>query len=47
MDAVVAPLLQTPPLFPESVTLSPVHNVIAPLAEIADAVGGSPAVTKI
>jgi hypothetical protein len=38
MDAVVAPVLQTPPQFPLSVTLPPVQNVVTPLAEIVDAV---------
>ena len=39
MDAVVAPVLQTPPTFPESMTLPPAQNVVAPLAVIVDAIG--------
>ena len=44
---VIAPLLQTPPTLPESVTLPPSQNVIAPLAEIADTTGGWSTVTII
>ena len=41
---VVAPVLQVPPSFPESITLPPAQNVVAPLAEIIDAVGCIPIV---
>ena len=39
MLGVVAPLLQVPPTFPDKVTVLPAHKVVAPLAEIVEAVG--------
>ena len=47
MDAVVAPLLQVPPLFPDNVTLPPVQNDVGPPAEIIDATGSGLTVTDI
>ena len=42
---VVSPLLQIPPTFPESMTLPPSQNDVAPFAVIIDAIGGNPIVT--
>ena len=39
IDPVVSPVLQTPPIFPESITLPPAQKVVAPLAVIVDATG--------
>ena len=47
MDGVDAPVLQTPPIFPESVTLPPAQNVVGPLAEIVEAIGNGLTVTTM
>ena len=39
MLGVVAPVIQTSPLFPDKVTEPPAQNVVAPPAVIIDAVG--------
>ena len=41
MDAVVAPVLQVPPTFPEQVTLPPAQNVVAPPAVMTETTGGN------
>ena len=47
MLGVVAPLLQVPPTFPDKVTVLPAHKVVAPLAEIVEALGVALTVTVI
>ena len=47
MVGVVAPVLQTPPLFPDKVTEPPLQNVVAPPAVIVAAVGTGLTVTTM
>ena len=47
MLGVVALVLQTPPLFPDKVTEPPAQNVVAPTAEIVDAIGKAYTLTSL
>ena len=47
MVAVVAPLLQVPPTFPDKVTVLPAQKVVGPLALMLDAIGAALTITLI
>ena len=47
IEGVVAPVFQTPPTLPESVTLPPTQNVVGPLAVMTEAIGRIATSTRV